>query len=368
MHRVRMQNDIIRRCYLCMITLAAICLLALMYTTKIIHISTLDRLHSLCTSKLKIKAWLEQISNKQDLTNIKLYGDGNDNRAYEVFKKFGSLTGKTTNNFKITLEKDAAKGYPLIESIHDQQRKYDKDSSLEPWTSNKLDEFSEKISEYESVEDKDRRTNDRNEKREAEKPSRESMSEIPANLASTPLRFRKYGDSWLMTKEELLLLKNWCVERDYRVNWKRILDPCKDKTVWSKNKPYWIPSNVTTAWRSFIQDTDIRPTGQYSRIFIQSVSQDGTMRQTGGDSWRVHIRGAANVPATIVDHSNGVYEVSFLITEPGEYSAKIVLDYTLCDGMKDPPVDWFIKGNIWSVSSMAMLHTLKQTFTPFGIS
>ena len=37
-------------------------------------------------------------------------------------------------------------------------------------------------------------------------------------------------------------------------------------------------------------------------------------------------------------------EVVFLVMKPGDYSAQITLDFTLCDGLREPPVDWFIKG------------------------
>ena len=30
--------------------------------------------------------------------------------------------------------------------------------------------------------------------------------------------------------------------------------------------------------------------------------------------------------------------------EAGLYQIEISLDYTLCDGFKDPPVDWYKKG------------------------
>ena len=39
-----------------------------------------------------------------------------------------------------------------------------------------------------------------------------------------------------------------------------------------------------------------------------------------------------------------MYEVVFLVVEPGDYLAQITLDFTLCDGLREPPVDWFIKG------------------------
>ena len=46
----------------------------------------------------------------------------------------------------------------------------------------------------------------------------------------------------------------------------------------------------------------------------------------------------------MLDHDDGVYEVVFLVMEPGNYSAQITLDFTLCDGLRDPPEDWIIKG------------------------
>ena len=44
------------------------------------------------------------------------------------------------------------------------------------------------------------------------------------------------------------------------------------------------------------------------------------------------------------DHHNGMYEVVFLVMKSGDYSAQITLDFTLSDGPREPPVDWFIKG------------------------
>ena len=52
-----------------------------------------------------------------------------------------------------------------------------------------------------------------------------------------------------------------------------------------------------------------------------------------------------SVAATVFDHNNGTYEALFLIGEPGVYQVIIHLDYSLCDGFRDPPRDCFIKGN-----------------------
>ena len=86
--------------------------------------------------------------------------------------------------------------------------------------------------------------------------------------------------------------------------------------------------------------------GEFSRFYIQSVTSNGYLKKTGGDSWRVYIRqGPASLAPMVIDHDDGTYEVMFLAMEPGNYSAQVFLDYTLCDGFRDPPEDWFIKGN-----------------------
>ena len=55
-------------------------------------------------------------------------------------------------------------------------------------------------------------------------------------------------------------------------------------------------------------------------------------------------QGPASLAPQVWDLGNGLYEVMFLAMEPGHYSAQITLDFTLCDGLREPPVDWFITG------------------------
>ena len=75
------------------------------------------------------------------------------------------------------------------------------------------------------------------------------------------------------------------------------------------------------------------------------MTSDGVLKRTGGDSWRVYIRqGPASLAPMVVDHNDGTYEVMFLALEPGNYSTQVFLDYTLCDGYRDPPADCYIKG------------------------
>ena len=139
--------------------------------------------------------------------------------------------------------------------------------------------------------------------------------------------------------------REWVRQRRARMDWQAIINPCHDNMAWGKVKAGWEKPNRTNTSTSEIIFQDIRPAGEYSKIFIQSKTSDNITKVIGGDFWRVYVRGPANIAATLFDHNNGTYEALFLIMEPGIYQLLIYLDYSLCDGFRDPPRDWFIKGN-----------------------
>ncbi|KAL9954334.1 hypothetical protein ACROYT_G041856 [Oculina patagonica] len=124
-----------------------------------------------------------------------------------------------------------------------------------------------------------------------------------------------------------------------------IIRPCADQMAWGLVKDNWGKISRSNAATSDVIFEEIRPAGEFSRIFIQSKTSDNRTKVIGGDTWRVYVRGPSSVAATVFDHNNGTYEALFLITEPGVYQLMIYLDYSLCDGFRDPPRDWFIKGN-----------------------
>ena len=144
-----------------------------------------------------------------------------------------------------------------------------------------------------------------------------------------------------MDKKRLGFVNNWCRERRARVDWKAILSPCENKTAWSASRN---KDSATDPNTSFISLWDIRPVGEYSRFGIQSQTKGGKPKTQGGDSWRVLIRGPSSISPTVIDHGNGTYEVLFLAMDAGVYFVNITLDFTLCDGFKDPPVNWFVTG------------------------
>ena len=139
--------------------------------------------------------------------------------------------------------------------------------------------------------------------------------------------------------------RDWFRQHRARVDWKSILKPCINNTQWGLEKEYWGKENRSSARTSQVVYQDIRPAGEFSKIFIQSKTADNRTKLVGGDSWRVHLHGPSSLGATVFDHENGTYEILFLIMEPGNYQVMIFLDFSLCDGLKEPPDDWFIKGN-----------------------
>ena len=138
--------------------------------------------------------------------------------------------------------------------------------------------------------------------------------------------------------------REWLRQRRAQVDWESLARPCVGHIAWGEVKEGWGKQNRTNATVSVISYWDIRPAGEYSKFFIQSRTADGKVKNIGGDSWRVYVRGTSSLAATVFDHNNGSYEALFLLLEPGIYRVLIYLDYSLCDGVRDPPIDWFITG------------------------
>ena len=150
----------------------------------------------------------------------------------------------------------------------------------------------------------------------------------------------KYTVKMLQNIEEFK--QNWCRIRQARIDLHSLLKPCNYNISWNGDSPNRLLQ--TDASQSFISFSDVRPAGQFSRFSIQTKARNGKLKLAGGDSWRVLLRGPATVSPTVFDHGNGTYEFLFLVMDPGVYKLDITLDYSLCDGYRDPPDDWFIVG------------------------
>ncbi|XP_067029118.1 uncharacterized protein [Acropora muricata] len=139
---------------------------------------------------------------------------------------------------------------------------------------------------------------------------------------------------------------DWCRIRNARIDWKRIHETCEGNTVYETHLPGWGEENRTNGRYSFVESMDIRPVGEFSRITMQTLTAYGRLKSVGGDYWRVFISGPTGFAPTVFDRRNGLYEILFLVLQPGNYCLSAVLDHSICEGMKDPPNYWFISGNV----------------------
>ena len=49
--------------------------------------------------------------------------------------------------------------------------------------------------------------------------------------------------------------------------------------------------------------------------------------------------------AYVIDRMDGTYEITFLINKAGTYHLELLLQYSMCNGLRDPPNGWFEMGN-----------------------
>lgn len=157
-----------------------------------------------------------------------------------------------------------------------------------------------------------------------------------------PDRFTNTADKKLRI-EKLFFMKYWDLQRRMRFDYNRLIEPCKNNMKWQPLYAERTPYTMTSIKYSNVS-LHINPFGQYSRLTIETFSLMNTRKNIGGDSWRVFVKGESSVPVTMLDNIDGTYEASFLLLEPGEYRIELYLEYTLCDGMKDPPNGFFAKG------------------------
>ena len=131
--------------------------------------------------------------------------------------------------------------------------------------------------------------------------------------------------------------KTVCHQRWSQMDWLSILRPCRYKMDFGKKIDE--KERTSTKW-SHTLGLHFERTGEFSKLAIQSRKSDGRNKKTGGDTWRVFIRGADSITPFISDLNNGVYEADFIAISPGFYKVEIVLESTLCQAYEDPPSDW----------------------------
>ena len=98
--------------------------------------------------------------------------------------------------------------------------------------------------------------------------------------------------------------KQWFRMLQARIDWERMLIPCgyvnsaKNKTLIGFGK-----INETSKGTSFVEYMDIRPAGQFSRLFIRTRTKDGRYKEIGGDFWMVSLFNRITANAKINKYS-----------------------------------------------------------------
>eukprot|EP00112_Aurelia_sp_Birch-Aquarium-sp1_P014071 Seg3010.1 transcript_id=Seg3010.1/GoldUCD/mRNA.D3Y31 product="hypothetical protein" protein_id=Seg3010.1/GoldUCD/D3Y31 len=142
---------------------------------------------------------------------------------------------------------------------------------------------------------------------------------------------------------------NCSLDPTYRLlfDWENIMRPCENDMSWldqktrEKRRKYRTRANKTT-----IIYKEHQTNGKYSTILIQTFTANGEAKNIGGDSWQARLRGPVTQLAFVFDRMDGTYEVMFKIYTKGRYTLELTLEHSLCDGLRDPPLGWFEKGDM----------------------
>ncbi|XP_066932046.1 uncharacterized protein [Clytia hemisphaerica] len=136
------------------------------------------------------------------------------------------------------------------------------------------------------------------------------------------------------------LHNNTCQYRSYE----RLMKPCHNTSWENGNK------NMTLRTKADLTEIKIElpnSTDQPGRVILQTFDELKNRKKIGGDFWRSYISNDKFKKAIyFVDHLNGSYSAEFVIPFKGTYTLNVFLEHSVCDGIIDPPMWWFTKGNV----------------------
>jgi len=143
----------------------------------------------------------------------------------------------------------------------------------------------------------------------------------------------------------------------------QLLRPCKQFLGWDKRQKKgnnWLlrthtkNSLVTVSiYKSVLTNLHV------GKVYIETFDRRGSKKKQGGDSWRSIITGREQqVSVQLNDLSDGSYQGWFLLLYPGQFALEIVLENSLCEGITDPPLDWFQRGTFIFIHVINLLFRL----------
>ena len=162
-------------------------------------------------------------------------------------------------------------------------------------------------------------------------------------------RFAEFNKYLISAEARWRFSKSWdeLVSRKY--DFKRLEGDCYQRFTWTKSEaiPWHQHQNRTEYTKGYFNIWNINKADEFSSITLQTQYQNGSRKLYGGDHWRVRMKGPSSPHVIKTDLRNGSYEFKFLPVVPGSYQLFVWLEYTLCAGLKEPPSDWFIRGDFF---------------------
>jgi len=123
----------------------------------------------------------------------------------------------------------------------------------------------------------------------------------------------------------------------------RLILPCKEKLNWITRENN--TQNITYAPKTVITINKVINTENY-KLNLLTFNKEGVKKSVGGDLWLVKIKSVSiSFSIHLTDNMDGSYEGLISIPHAGNYSIHITLQYSLCHGIIDPPLDWFKRGS-----------------------
>ena len=166
------------------------------------------------------------------------------------------------------------------------------------------------------------------------------------NRMFSTISYENYDTNKVLMSDHISKL---CQIEDYT----KLVTPCLGQMKWTDR------SNVKTRTSSVKYSTvkiTVRPYPYVSSVKIKTRDDLNRLKYSGGDYWDVKvINGNTREKKLMVniemeDLNNGSYIGYFMLPKKKkEDTYKVVcnLEYSQCNGIRDPPLDWFIKGKMF---------------------
>ena len=127
-------------------------------------------------------------------------------------------------------------------------------------------------------------------------------------------------------------------EETYLKPWKQLLASCDEKMFFQK---HFNMSNITSTEES--EPELLRSVNKTSlHLKLYSKNKRKEYKTVGGDFWKVTVYNKyVSFVVDMIDNNDGSYEAVIKSDREGEYNIKLVLFFSDCEGLMDPPSNYF---------------------------